>query len=167
MTTHLNLFRRNLIGVLVVLGVIGVLYLTELGPALSDYRARSAPERTVPPGGSAAVDGITWRIASVERMTPVPGRFEALPRGTAAHVVTISREGGGADIACDGVLTDGTHRWRAESLGLRVPLPPPGTSLDCGSPGPVQFAFILPDDVVPTAVDVVRFQGPITVRLML
>jgi hypothetical protein len=40
------------------------------------------------------------------------------------------------------------------------------TSL-CNQPGLLQFTFLLPQDVVPTAMDVVALDGRITVRLQL
>lgn len=163
-----NLLRRNLIGTLVVTGVLGVFYLTDWAEPIAQYRARTVPEHSAPPGGRVEADGLTWQITSSERLKKLPGLlYRPLPPGTVAQVVTISREGSGAEEVCRGVLTDGTRRWQAEGLGLRVPMPPPGTTSDCSAPGPVQFTFIVPADIAPTAVDVVRFQGPITVRLAL
>ena len=60
----------------------------------------------------------------------------------------------------------GTTRWTAEGVGGYTPIPPDGVTSLCNLPGPVQFAFLLPDDVVPTALDVTN-NGQITVRLVL
>ena len=168
MTARPNLLRRNLIGILVVLGVFSVLYLTEQAEPIAAYRARSVPEHRAAAGGSTVADGLTWQITSIQVLKSLPRpMYQPLPRGTVAHVVTISREGAETGGYCQGVITDGTSRWQSEGIGLRAPLPPDGTTTDCTAPGPVQFTFILPSTVVPTAVDVLRQRGQIMVRLAL
>lgn len=64
------------------------------------------------------------------------------------------------------MITDGTTRWTAEGVGGYTPIPPEGVTSLCNLPGPVQFTFLLPDDVVPTALDVTN-NGQITVRMVL
>jgi hypothetical protein len=163
-----NLFRRNLIGVLVILAAVGVMYVTKLGPARSEYQGTTRPEYTATAGGSVDAFGFTWQVQSVRRLEPLPGSsVRPLPAGTTADVVTITRDGSGPDVACQGVATDGTRRWKAAGIGVGMPLPPPGTTSNCAAPGPVQFTFIHPVDAVLSAVDVAGFEGQIMVRLQL
>ena len=163
-----DLRRRNVIGLLVVLAVLAAYYLTITAPDLEHYRARLRPPLVADAGGSAVAGDLTWRIAEVQRLDQLPGPLaQPLPAGTVAEVVTISRTGSGPDVACNGVLTDGTRRWQAEGVGTRSVLPPDGTTTNCYAPGPVQFTFIVPRDARPSAVDVVVLDERIMVRLEL
>jgi hypothetical protein len=70
-------------------------------------------------------------------------------------------------VVCNGVITDGERRWKSEGVGgFSAPAGDGVTSL-CSMPGLLQFTFLLPQDAVPTAMDVVAFDGSITVRLLL
>jgi hypothetical protein len=163
-----NLFKRNLIGLLIVVGALGVLYVTKLGPAFSHYRDTGRPEHIAAPGAGTPAYGWTWRVESADRRAIFPGPLvKPLPPGTKGYLVTVAREGTGPATLCRGVLTDGTRRFAAEGLGPRAPTPPLGTSTTCTASGPVQFAFIVPRDVAATAVDVVGPNDQIMVRLQL
>jgi hypothetical protein len=163
-----DLFRRNLIGLLVVLASFGILYVTEFGSSWSGYRHTIEPEHAAAAGGSVGAGGLTWQIESVRQLDVLPGPIaQPLPDGTVARVVTIRRQGTGPDVPCSGALTDGTRRWKAEGIGLRSVLPPPQTTVNCSAPGPVQFTFLLPRDITPTAVDVLSYDDRIMVRLEL
>jgi hypothetical protein len=83
------------------------------------------------------------------------------------QVVSIERSNARGGDLCTGVITDGTRRWQAEALGGYTPPLPDKASDRCTRPGPVQFTFLLPQDAVPTAVDVVNFDGRIRLRLQL
>lgn len=163
-----DLFRRNLIGLLALLAAFGILYVTKLGSAWSGYRHTIEPEHTAAVGSSVDAGGLSWQIERVRRLDVLPGPIaRPLPGGTVASVVTIRRQGNGPDVPCLGAITDGTQRWKAEGIGLRSVLPPPQTTVNCSAPGPVQFTFILPRDTTPTAVEVLRYDDRIMVRLRL
>ena len=68
-----DLFRRNLIGLLVVLAAFGTLYVTKLGSAWSGYRQTIEPEHTAAAGGSVDAGGLTWQIESVRKLAVHPG----------------------------------------------------------------------------------------------
>jgi hypothetical protein len=65
------------------------------------------------------------------------------------------------------VLTDGNRRWKNESVGGFIAPEGDGVTSLCNQPGLLQFTFLLPQDVVPTAMEVVTLDGRITVRLQL
>ena len=52
-----------------------------------------------------------------------------------------------------GVLTDGQQRWRGESLAP--------------TQGQLAWNFVVPDDAVPTALDITMLDGSIPIRLQL
>lgn len=161
-----DLFRRNLIGLLVVTAVLATLYLTEYRANWSAYRDTVVAEHSAVPGGSVEVGGLTWSIKSTRHYTVLPGSLaHELPEGTGALVVTIDRQGTGENVICGGVITDGTRRWRVEGIGFTSAPLKPGTTDNCSAPGPVQFTFILPREARPTAVDVLAYNGGIMVRL--
>ena len=68
---------------------------------------------------------------------------------------------------CRGVITDGVRRWNAEGIGGLQPRPPDGASTMCNQPGLLQYTFLLLKDVVPTALDITKYQGQMLVRLLL
>jgi hypothetical protein len=82
-------------------------------------------------------------------------------------VVSIARSNARAGDLCTGVITDGARRWQAEGIGGYTAALPDNVSDRCTRPGPVQFSFLLPQDVVPTAVDVTNLDGRIRLRLQL
>jgi hypothetical protein len=162
-----RLWQRNLIGAAVSAVALAVIIATTLWPDWSDYRKSTDPEHVVAADESGEAAGMTWRIDSVRYLNTSGTRLQPdLPRGTLLHVVTLESSGAGVT-GCSGVITDGHRRWPAEPGGGYGPFPPDGTSSFCGRPGPVQFNFLLPDDVSPTAVDLTDWTGRILVRLML
>jgi hypothetical protein len=84
------------------------------------------------------------------------------------RVVTVERTGPPPEkVVCNGVITDGERRWKSEGVGgFSAPTGDGVTSL-CSMPGLLQFTFLLPQDAVPSAMDIVAFDGAITVRLLL
>ncbi|GEM_PF-2652668 len=162
-----DLFRRNVIGLLVTTATLAGLYLTQYREDWSLYRSSIVPEHVADAGGTVDVGGLTWSVGSVRYYDDLPGYgfSDKLPEGTGAVVVTVDRKGGGPDETCDGVITDGSRRWQAEGMGGQTARLAPGVTDNCAKPGPVQFTFVLPRDVRPTAVDLVDYRGQIMVRL--
>ena len=122
---------------------------------MGDYRATVEPAHVIEPRQSLAVDGLTWAVVDVEhlRREPRPGA-PALPEGTVLMVVTVDRAGVvPPDTYVIGVLTDGERRWRGESLAP--------------APGQLTWNFVIPDDAVPTALDITMLDGSIPIRLEL
>ncbi|UXA20415.1 hypothetical protein [Mycobacterium sp. SMC-4] len=169
MMRPLRLWQRNLIGTVVIIVALAVVITTDLVPKWSHYRSTMAPAAVVPARQSLTVEGQSWSIAEVrhlgQRVKPLG---TTLPAGTVVTAVTVRRDGPvTADPACVGVLTDGHHRWRGQPLS-RYNIKPAGDApLSCAQPGPLQWAFLIPEDVVPTAVDVTTLDGSIAIRLQL
>ena len=161
------LWRRNVVGAVVTAAALGVLVAVDLGPQWSTYRHTVVPEHVVPSGQSGAAGGQTWKVDSVRHLNRSPLNFgPPLPAGTVLNVITLDRSGPPADELCVGVITDGVQRWTAEGVGGFTPIAGDGVTSMCNKPGRLQFAFVLPRDVVPTAVDVTA-DGQITVRMLL
>jgi hypothetical protein len=162
------LWKRNAIGATVAVVALAVFAVCYLRPEWSAYRQTVLPPHVVPAGQSLEVDGLTWRVSSVRHLASSPGiAAPALPEGTVLSVVSIDRSGDAAGQSCGGVLTDGNRLWRAQVVGVYTVLPPDGVTGDCSKPGPVQFTFVLPQDAVPTAVDITTGNGQIKLRLQL
>ncbi|OBI76248.1 hypothetical protein A5663_03335 [Mycobacterium sp. E740] len=103
-------------------------------------------------------------------MNRKPLRFGPdLPDGAVLTVITVDRSGPAREnpATCDGVITDGARRWASEKAGGIAPMPRDGVSMRCERPGPQQFAFVLPQHVVPTALDVTTSEGRLLVRMLL
>ena len=67
---------------------------------------------------------------------------------------------------CSGVITDGRQRWDVQpGGGVNIPLAN-GATDRCSQPGALQFSFVLPSNVVPSAVDITG-QNKILLRIML
>ena len=163
-----KLWQRNIIGVIVAALALAVLVVTELEPDWSRYRQTDVHAHVVAAGQTGSFDGQTWTIGGVRHLGRVTGpRTRALPDGTVLQVVSIQRTGAPDGDLCTGMITDGRQRWQAEgSAGYGIPVSE-GASDRCTGTGPVQFSFLLPQDAVPTAVDVVDLDGRIRVRLAL
>ena len=154
-TGRLALWQRNLIGAAVAAAALAVIIAFDLWPQWATYRATVQPAHVVSPRQSLTVEGQTWAVADVAhlRREPRPGA-PPLPEGTVLTVVTVDRSGAETpDSYVVGVLTDGQRRWRGESLAA--------------SPGQTEWKFVIPDDAVPTALDVTRLDGSILIRLQL
>lgn len=164
-----KLWQRNVIGAVVAVAVLVVLWVTELEPKWADYRSTVEPKVVVPPRETAAEDNRGWSIGEVRHLGRGIRTFGTdLPPGTVVMVVTVHRTSPlDSEPACLGVLTDGEHRWRGEPLSRYNIKMAPDATLNCSEPGPLQWAFVLPDDVVPTAVDITRYSGSIEARLQL
>jgi len=165
-----TLWQRNLVAAVVLVAALATFWATELRTDWSHYRNTVRPEHVVAAGESLNVDGVTWRVNSVRHIGGADRvGFKALPEGTVINVIRIERAGAkDGDPACNGVITDGGRRWTAETVtGFTPTLATDGMSTSCAGPGPVQFAFVLPRDAVPTAVDVVTPDRQIILRLEL
>ena len=114
--------------------------------------------------------GSTWKVDSVRHLNRSPLNFgPPLPTGTVLTVITVDRSGPPADEAdLYGVITDGERTLEGRRR-RRIQSNPPddGVTSMCSKPGLLQFTFLLPQDVVPTAIDVTKFDGEITVRMLL
>ncbi|MGE2834650.1 hypothetical protein [Mycobacterium sp. SMC-4] len=164
-----KLWQRNVIGAVVTVASLAAVVATDLGPKWSHYLGTVHPGADAPRGEDVTVDSQSWKLGEVRhlgRRVKPPG--STLPAGTVVTVVTVLRDGApGPELGCDGVLTDGRHRWRGQPpihYGLK---PVAGAALNCARPGPIQWAFTIPDGVVPTALDVTTYDGSILVRLQL
>jgi hypothetical protein len=138
----------------VTAAALTVLIVVDLWPNWTSYRDTVDPEHVVAPRQSLTVDGETWRVADVRHLPryPTPGS-PPLPEGTVLTTVTLDRSGSTAKGFGVGVLTDGQRRWRGQVFDAQ--------------PGRPQWRFVIPDDAVPTAVDVMRLDGSILIRLQL
>jgi hypothetical protein len=163
------LWKRNVLGGVVVAVALAVYTVTELLPDWSTYRETVTPALVVQTGQAGTSDGQTWRVASVRHLAGSSGTNSTpLPKNTVLEVVSIDRSGTQPDgLLCVGVITDGQQRWQAQGIAGFFENPPDGVSFNCTKPGPVQFTFLLPQGAVPTAVDVTDFNGRILVRLTL
>jgi hypothetical protein len=152
---QLRLWQRNLIGGAVAAAALAVLVVVDLWPQWASYRATVEPAHVVAPRQRLTVDGQTWAVADVRhlRRDPNPG-VPPPPEGSVLTVVTVDRSGAIApDSYFIGVLTDGQRRWRGESLNAPS--------------GRMAWKFVIPDDAVPTALDITTLNGSIPIRLQL
>jgi hypothetical protein len=164
-----KLWVRNVIGAIVASAAIAVLVLTGLSESWATYRHTVVPGVVVPAGRSGEAEGYSWKIDGNRYLNRSPrGYGPPLPAGTVLRVVTVERTGKPPEkVVCNGVITDGERRWKSEGVGgFSAPEGDGVTSL-CSGTGLLQFTFLLPQDAVPTALDVVQFDGRITVRLSL
>jgi hypothetical protein len=164
------LWVRNVIGAVVALGALGIIVATVLWEPWTTYRHTVVPEAVVPVGQSGTAGGYTWKVDSVKHLNRNPASYgPGLPAGAVLTVITLERSGPPTEGLCNGVIIDGDRQWAAEGIGGFGPSAPEGVNTICAGekPGPVQFSFLLPQDVVPTAVDVRAFDGQITVRMLL
>ena len=167
MTRMAKLWQRNLLGVVAIAAVVAVYVVIDFGPQWSAYRHESTPRTVIGKGDSGTAEAQTWRLTSVRHTNRSPVRFgPPLPPGTVLTLIDVDRSGTPPQGYCSAVLTDGERRWDAQGIGGFSPIPPDGVTPLCHQPGPVQFAFLLPGDVVPTALDIMR-DGQITVRMLL
>ena len=167
-----KLWARNVIATVVALGAIAVVIVfAGLSDSWAAYRHTVVPGAVVPVGQSGQAGGYTWKVVGTKHLNRSPQRFgPALPSGTVLRVVTVERTGPPPEKkVCNGVITDGRQRWKSERVG-GITAPDgddDGVTNLCSEPGLLQFSFVLPRHVVPTAMDVVEFDGAITVRLLL
>lgn len=164
-----KLWVRNAIGTVVALAAIAVVIYTGYGESWATYRHTVVPGAVVPKGQSGEAGGYTWKVESTKYLNSSPNRFgPPLPSGTVVRIVTVERTGPPPEqLMCNGVISDGERRWKSEGVAGFSPLPRDGVTNLCSQPGLLQFSFVLPRDVVPTSLDVVQFDGAITVRLLL
>lgn len=164
-----RLWVRNLIGIAVAAAALAIICIVELSPQWSAYRRTIEPQQVLSPGASASALGQTWRLGSIGRVTTLPERpfGSSIPKDATLAVVTIERSGTPATGQCIGVLTDGRRRWQDESsTSVDFPISPGATEF-CSKPGSLQFNFLLPSNVRPTAVDITDGSGAILLRITL
>jgi hypothetical protein len=160
------LWQRNVIGAVVVACAVGVFVAIDFGPQWSAYRHTLTPQLIVPDGERGSADGQTWEVVSIRHLNRTPLNFgPPLPAGTVLTVIVVDWAGTPRPGYCGAVLTDGQRRWEAEGVGGFSPIPPDGVEALCDKPGRIQFGFVLPADVVPTALDLTH-DGQITVRML-
>lgn len=170
MTARMSkLWVRNMIGAVVAVAAIAVVIFTGLSDSWAAYRHTVVPGAVVPKGQSGEADGYTWKIDSIKYLNSSPNRFgPPLPSGTVIRVVTVERIGPPPEqVVCNGFISDGERRWKSEGVAGFSPLPPDGVTNLCSGAGLLQFSFVMPKNVVPTSLDIVAFDGTITVRLLL
>ncbi len=163
-----RLWQRNIIGLVVAAFALAVLVVVELAPQWSGYRNTVVPPHVAAAGHAVSFDGQTWTVSGVQHLNKLTGPgAKKLPEGAVLQVVSIERAGAPEGDMCTAMITDGQRRWQAEGIGGYGARLPEGVSDRCTGTGAVQFSFLLPDDVVPKAVDVVNLDGRIRVRLEL
>ena len=123
----------------------------------------------MPAGQSGDAGGCPGRSTRYVHLNQSPAGYgPKLPPDTVLTVITVDRAGPPpTEGICNGVITDGERRWKNEGIGGFQPPTTDGVTTLCSQPGLLQFTFLLPHDAVPTAMDVVQFDGRITVRLLL
>lgn len=164
-----KLWVRNAVGAVVAAAAIAVIVVTTFADSWTTYRHSVIPGVVVPAGQSGDAEGYTWKINGSKYLNRSPQSYgPPLPTGTVLRVVTVERTGKPPEqVVCNGVITDGKRRWKDQGVGgFTVPAGDGATTL-CSGTGLLQFTFLLPQDVVPTAMDIVAFDGRITVRLLL
>ncbi|WNG90604.1 hypothetical protein [Mycobacterium sp. ITM-2016-00318] len=164
-----KLWVRNVIGAVAALVSIAVAIFTGLSDSWATYRHTVVPGGVVPRGQSGEADGYTWKIDATKYLNRSPRSYgPALPAGTVLRVVTVERTGPPPQkVVCNGVITDGKRRWKSQGVGGFTAPEGDGVTSLCSRIGLLQFTFLLPQDAVPTAMDIVQFDGRITVRLLL
>lgn len=170
MTARLSkLWVRNVIGAAVALAAAAVVIFTGLGESWATNRHTVVPGAVVSKGQSGEAGGYTWKINATKYLNRSPrGYGPPLPAGTVLRVVTVERTGPPPEkVICNGVITDGERRWKSEGVGGFTAPEGDGVTSLCSGTGLLQFTFLLPQDAVPTAMDIVQFDGEITVRLLL
>lgn len=163
-----KLWQRNLLASGVVIAALAVIAWTQSYAQWSAYFSTRTPAHVIAVGQSGTFDGHTWRIDSVQHLNVLPGRIaQPLPKGTVLQVITVEHAGPTIDTGCNGVITDGRDRWNSENVGGITPQTPDGVSAVCSGKPLTLFSFLLPQDVVPTALDILDGSGAIMVRLEL
>jgi hypothetical protein len=162
-----SLWQRNVAAAVVVAGTVGAFIAIDFGPQWSAYRHTLTPQLTVAQGERGSADGQTWELVSIRHLNRTPLNFgPPLPEGTVLTVIVVDWSGTPRPGYCAAALTDGHRRWDAEGVGGFSPIPPDGVKALCGGPGRIQFGFVVPADVVPTAMDITH-DRQITVRMLL
>ena len=67
-----DLFRRNVIGLLVTTATLAGLYLTQYREDWSLYRSSIVPEHVADAGAAVDVGGLTWSVESVRYYDDLP-----------------------------------------------------------------------------------------------
>jgi len=163
------LWVRNVIGAVLAAAAVGIIVVTVLGEQWTAYRRTVVPEVVVPKGEKGNAGGYTWQLGTVRHLNENPASYgPELPPGTVLTIITIDRSGSPPkDEICNGVITDGKDQWKAEGVAGFQPRQTDGVTTLCSEPGLLQFTFLLPQDVVPTSMDVTTYKGDITARLLL
>jgi hypothetical protein len=164
-----RLWIRNLVGMSAVVAALATIGVIDLYPQWSSYRHTVVPQQIISRQESASVFGQTWRLRSIRRISTLPHHpwGASVPQGATLAVVVIERSGPPTTEVCTGFLTDGRRRWRDQTTSSVVYPLVPGATEFCGKPGSVQFNFLLPSNVTPTAIDVIDARNAIVLRIQL
>ena len=160
-----KLWQRNVLATPLLLAGLLIWTSLQAWPAWTGYLRTVVPAVAVGRGDTAIVDGASWRIEDIKRRRVEP-KQGGLPVAEGAVFTTVVVDRSGEQElgeSCTGVLTDGTREWLAD-LVAEVPLAEGATSI-CTDPGPLQFSFEIPGDVVPSALDIKSSDGRILVRM--
>lgn len=167
MTRLSALWQRNVVAAVVVACTVGAFIAIDFGPQWSAYRHTLTPQLAVAQGDSGSADGQTWELVSIRHLNRTPLNFgPPLPEGTVLTVIVVDWSGTPRSGYCSATLTDGERRWDDEGVAGFSPIPPEGVKALCDGPGRIQFGFVVPADVVPTAMDITH-DRQITVRMLL
>jgi hypothetical protein len=150
----LRLWQRNVVGAVVAAAALAVYTPFILQPAWERYERTVQPAHLSAPGEPIVVDGQTWAVRNVSRSTRQDsGR--PVPDGTVWLNVLVERSGAAtAGFGCTGYLVDGERSWRASG--------PP-----CGDRVSMPWRFFVPASTEPDAVDIIRSDGSLLIRLQL
>ncbi len=164
-----KLWVRNAVATVVAVGALAVVVFTGLSDSWAQYRHTVVPDAVVPKGESGEAGGYTWKVVGTRHLNRSPQKFgPELPANTVLRVVTVERTGPPPEkTVCNGVISDGERRWKSENVGGFIAPAGEGVTNLCSETGLLQFTFLLPRTVVPTAMDIVAFDGTIMVRLLL
>lgn len=145
-------FRNTVAGAVAAVTIVAIGFLSFREP-WNTYRASVTPQHTVPAGQSQIIDGQMWELGPIRHLGRWPRAFSStIPKGTEISVVTIKRSGPAPQTYCRARITDGAHAWLAESYS-GIPFPD-GTSDMCSKPGSLMFAFVVPEQIRATSVDI-------------
>lgn len=147
------LWKRNVIGVVVLVAALAVAVAVMMWPDWQRYRQTIRPAHVAEAGQSVDAEGLTWAIRNVSRSTTRRGA--TLPEGAVAVNVLIERSGTPEQgFGCYGYLIDGERSWRASG--------PP-----CGAEVSIPWTFVVPASTEPTAVDLRMPDGSVLIRFRL
>lgn len=156
-----RLWFRNTVAGVVFLAALGGLTVVSFRGPWKDYQASITPANVVPDGQTGTFYGQTWRLNGLKHLGKTPGvsPIFALPKGTQWVIANIERTGPvKEDLYCEGRLSDGTRTWKGSTPVFKVQGSDESTEF-CNKPGPMQFAFMVPDDVKFTSLDIDELGG--------
>ncbi|MGB5110719.1 MAG: hypothetical protein WBO08_03505 [Mycobacterium sp.] len=149
-----RLWKRNVVGAVVAAAALAAYTPFNLQPAWERYERTVQPAHLSAPGEPIIVDGQTWTVRDVSRSSQ-QDFGGPLPDGTGWVNILVERSGpAAAGFPCTGYLVDGERSWRASG--------PP-----CGDEVSMPWRFFVPASAEPEAVDIIRPDGSLLIRLQL